>query len=550
MPEMTGAQALVRQLRAEGVDTVFAIPGVQIMSAFDALYEHQSDIRLVQPYHEQAIVYMADGYARVTGKVGVGLVVPGPGALNTTAALGTAFASSSPVLLVSGQIPSAALGRGEGQLHEMQEQLDVFKTITKWNHRVASAEEIPPVVHEAMRQLQVGRPRPVEIEIPLDILASTADTDMIKADEYPRLRGASHEIQQAANLLAEARRPVILAGGGTTTSGASRELTKLAEFLQAPVITTAEAKGVISDDHYLAAGVNRFSSLNPLYSVLQDCDALLAIGTRLEIKSDFESTQTLRVVQIDIDPAMIGLRLPVEVGIEADAKEGLAQLLEQLQSTAAAAESRRDVIQEQKVRFVQNVRNQAPEQFGIADAIRSELEDDAVVVSGVTYLGYWSDLIFPVRRPRTYVTSSYFVTLGYAVSTALGAKVAYPDRQVLAISGDGGFMYSPQELSTAVRLGLDIVILLFNNSAYGAIRWNQTHRFDGRYIGSELDNPDFVKVAESFGAVGMRTDLPNLGSSLRQALDTRGPVVLEVPIPLSLLPPWDPQFTAPPRWDA
>ena len=543
MSEMTGAQALIRQLRAEGVDTVFAIPGVQLLTAFDALYELQGDIRLVQPYHEQAAAYMADGYARVTGRVGVAMVVPGPGALNTTAALGTAFASSSPVLLVAGQIPSGSLGRGEGQLHEMQEQLDVFKSITKWNHRVASTEDIPGAVHEAMRQLKIGRPRPVEIEIPLDILAATENTAIIGSEEYPRLRGSSHEIRRAANLLAEARKPVIIAGGGTIISGASQELTELAEFIQAPVITTPEAKGVISDDHYLVAGVNRFSSLSPLYSVLPDCDALLAVGTRLSINKDFKS---LRVVQMDVDPSMIGLRFPVEIGIEADAKEGLAQLLEELRSIASPVESRRGEIKEHKERLTRYARGQAPEQIGIVDAIRSELDDDAIVVSGINTLGYWCDQSFPVRRPRTYVTSSYFINLGYAFPTALGAKVACPGRQVVAISGDGGFMYSPQELSTAVRLGLDVVTLVFNNSAYGAIHWNQTHRHGGRHIGSELDNPDFVKVAESFGAVGMRADLSDLGPSLRRALDMRAPVVLEVVIPLSMLPPWDPYFTAPP----
>ena len=547
MPEMTGAQALVRQLRAEGVDTVFSLPGVQIMAAYDALYELQDEIRLVQPYHEQAAAYMADGYARVTGRVGVGLVVPGPGALNATAALGTAFASSSPVLLVVGQIPSGALGRGEGQLHEMEEQLDVFRTITKWNHRVASTEEIPGAVHEAMRQLRTGRPRPVELEIPLDILAATADTKTTQPERHPRPQGPWQEIRRAANLLAGARKPAILAGGGTRISGASQELIELAEFLQAPVLTTPEAKGVICDDHYLAAGVSWNSPLSPLHWVLPGCDALLAVGTRLPISRELEALQPLPIVQMDIDPSAIGLRFPVEAGIEADARAGLAQLLEALRCIAQPAPSRRAEIEEQKGQFMRHMRDQAPEQLGMVDAIRSELDDDAIVVSGINYLGYWCDLAFPVRRPRTYVTSSYFFTLGYAFPTALGAKVAWPDRRVVALCGDGGFMYSPQELSTAVRLGLDVVALVFNNNAYGAIHWTQTHRYGGRHMGSELENPDFVKVAEAFGAVGMRADPSDLGPSLRQALRARAPVVLEVPIPLSMRPPWDPRFAALPR---
>ncbi len=207
MPDMTGAQALTRQLHSEGVDTVFALPGVQIMAAFDALYDQQNAIRLVRTRHEQSTTYMADGYAKVTGKVGVAMVVPGPGALNAAAGLGTAYASSSPVLLISGQIPSASLGKRQGQLHEIEDQLDVFKPITKWNHRVTRVEEIPEAVHEAFRQLTTGRPRPVELEIPPDILAATGQVDLMAPQAYPRLQGRTSDIQQAAQLLAGAKRP-------------------------------------------------------------------------------------------------------------------------------------------------------------------------------------------------------------------------------------------------------------------------------------------------------------------------------------------------------
>ena len=185
MPQMSGAQALARQLRSEGVDTVFTLPGVQIMAAFDALHEVQNDIQLIHTRHEQATTYMADGYAKVTGKVGVAMVVPGPGALNATAGLGTAFASSSPVLLISGQIASGALGKRQGQLHEVEDQLDVFKPITKWNHRVTEVGEIPEAVHEAFRQLNTGRPRPVELEVPPDTLAAIGEADIIEPEVYP-----------------------------------------------------------------------------------------------------------------------------------------------------------------------------------------------------------------------------------------------------------------------------------------------------------------------------------------------------------------------------
>ena len=324
MPKMTGAQALVRQLRAEGVDTVFALPGVQIMAAFDALYEVQDDIRLIQTRHEQATTYMADGYARVTGKPGVAMVVPGPGALNAAAGLGTAFASSSPVLLISGQIDSESLGKRQGQLHEIEDQLDVFRPITKWVHRVTRVEEIPGAVHEAMRQLKTGRPRPVELEIPPDTLAAAGEADLIEPEEYPRATADASEVRWAAQLLSEAGKPAIVAGGGTIIAGASKELLEVAELLQAPVMTTQSAKGIIPEDHYLAVGVN-YASVGPAHRVLPEADALLAVGTRLLFR-DFEAESPPKIVHIDVDPDVIGKNLPTEVGIAADAREALDQL--------------------------------------------------------------------------------------------------------------------------------------------------------------------------------------------------------------------------------
>ena len=213
MPKMSGAQALVRQLGSEGVTTVFALPGVQIMAAFDALYEVRDGIRLVHTRHEQATTYMAHGYSRVTGRVGFAMVVPGPGALNAAAGLGTAYACSSPVLLISGQIGSDALGKGQGQLHEVENQLDVFRPITKWNSRVTRPEEIPEAVHEAMRQLKTGRPRPVELEIPPDTLTATGDMEIIPSQEYPPSAAQPSDIQEAAQLLADAQKPLIIAAG-------------------------------------------------------------------------------------------------------------------------------------------------------------------------------------------------------------------------------------------------------------------------------------------------------------------------------------------------
>ena len=535
MPQMTGAQALARQLRSEGVDAVFTLPGVQIMAAFDALHEIRNDVRLVHTRHEQATTYMADGYAKVTGKPGVAMVVPGPGALNATAGLGTAYASSSPVLLISGQIASGALGKRQGQLHEVEDQLDVFKPITKWNHRVTQVGEIPEAVHEAFRQMAIGRPRPVELEIPPDTLAALGDADIIEPEQYPAQAGDAADIRRAAEILARARRPAIIAGGGSIISGASDELRQAAEFLQAAVMTTQQGKGVIPPDHELAVGVN-YAMVEPAKYVLPECDALLAVGTRLLFRQ-LAMDNPPPLVHIDADASEIGKNLPTEVGIVADAKAGLAQLLDALRAIAAPKDSRAQEIAVYRSAADNDLAELAPEQTRIIADIRSALADDDILVGGMTNIGYWSHLAYPVRMPRSYVTSSYFGTLGYAYPTALGAKVGQPNKGVVALCGDGGFMYNLQELSTAARYGINVVAVVFNNHAYGASMWDQTHQYGERYIGTDLNNPDFVKLAEAFGVRGMQAAPAHIGEALRDALAADAPVLLEVDLP-NMMPPF------------
>ncbi|MCH7794484.1 MAG: thiamine pyrophosphate-binding protein [Proteobacteria bacterium] len=534
MAEMTGAQALIAQLVSEGVDTIFGLPGVQIMPAFDVLYEQQNAVRLIHTRHEQATTYMADGYAKVTGQVGVALVTPGPGALNAAAGLGTAYASSSPVLLVSGQIPSTSLGKRRGELHEVEEQLEVFNSITKWNHRVTRVEEIPEAVHEAFRHLKTGRPRPVELEIPPDTLAASGSAHILAAEDYAKPAGTPAEIEKAARLLAGAERPAIIAGGGTVSAGAAAELVELAELLQAPVLTTQQSKGTIPDAHPLHLGVNYIMS--PIEELLAQSDAVLAVGTRLLLRN-FEADRLPSLVQIDIDPREIGKNFPAEVGIEADAKEALAGLVRALRGAGSRRASRAEEIAAWRQAFRAKVRELAPQQLDMIDALRATLDEDAIVIGGVTNLGYWSTIAYPTDAPRRFLTSSYFGTLGFAFPTALGAKVARPDRQVVALCGDGGFMYSTEELSTALRHGINVIAIVFNNHAYGASRWDQTHRFGERFIGTDLRNPDFMKLAEAYGVTGLRCDPAGLGQTLRKALAATAPVLLEVEVPI-MMPPF------------
>ena len=276
-------------------------------------------------------------------------------------------------------------------------------------------------------------------------------------------------------------------------SDASQELLEIAEFLQAPVMTSQSSKSILPEDHYLAIGTN-YASVGPAHRIMPEVDVLLAVGTRLLIR-DLAVERPPTLVHIDADEDEIGKNLSAEVGIKADARVALAALLQKLRADGPPKESRRGEIEGYKSRFAREVRELAPQQTDIISTIRDALADDAVVVSGVTNIGYWSNVAYPVLRPRSYVTSGYFGTLGYAFPTALGVKAATPDRQVVALCGDGGFMYSPQELSTAVKYGINVVAVVFNNNAYGASEWDQTHRYEGRFIGTDLVNPDFVALA-------------------------------------------------------
>ena len=538
MPVMSGAQALVRSLARHGVEVVFGLPGVQIMDAFDALYD-EPGIRLVLTRHEQATTYMADGYARTTGKPGVALVVPGPGALNATAGLGTAYATSSPVLLVSGQIESYNLGQNRGALHEIGEQLDVFKHLTKWCGRSDTVNEIPGMVGNAFREMSSGRPRPVEIEIPWDVLPMTDQIELPEPEGPGKQQPEPALIREAAQLLAGASRPLIWAGGGTRDAAVSTELLELAEALNAPVITTPEGKGAIPENSPLSLG-SFYYAHGPGHIALPQADVILAVGSRMlftpNVPWGIQPHQ--KVVQIDADPEELGRNIPATVGISADARLGVQALLAELGGRTRASQWTETEITAIRRQADQEIREMAPLQVEIIETIRHELDDDAIMVAGTTDIGYWSHLAYPVLTPRSYLTSSYFATLGYAFPTALGAKVGNPGRQVVATTGDGGFGYASSELATAVQEGINVVTLVFNNEMLGASHNDQQQRFGGRVIGTRLHNPDFAQLAEAYGAVGVRLDShEGLGDALRDALRADRPVVIEVPIP-NLAPPF------------
>ncbi len=538
MKKLTGSDALISSLAHEGVEVIFGLPGEHIMEVLDSVYKNPG-MRWISARQEQTAAYMAFGYARTTGKVGVVFVVPGPGALNTAAALGTAYATSTPVLLISGQVGTSDLDKGSGALHEVVGQIEVFRPITKWCHCTRQVKEIPWAVWKAMHELKSGRQRPVEIEVPRDLLPAEDQVDIGKTpEEVPVVKPEKGQIDQAASLLTSAKKPIIWAGGGVLCSDATEALTLVAEKLNAPVLTTSEGKGAIRGDHRLHLGAS-YCGYGP-DSTLPQADIILAVGSRLdsEAMAPISSSLSQRLVHIDVDATEIGRNHPVRLGIVSDARAALELLLEAL---PAKNESTWKVEELDKIK--DDVRSQlegiAPLQLSLMRTIREELKADDILIPGVTNVAHWGVLSYPVLQPRTYLNSGYFATLGYGFPTALGAKVGNPDKRVVALCGDGGFMYCLTDLATAVQEKINIVVIVFVDNAYGASLHDQHLRFGSRVIGTQLQNPDFAKIAREFGAEGIKLSNPDeLGNALRTALDLdrNVPTVIEVPLPTMLAP--------------
>jgi acetolactate synthase-1/2/3 large subunit len=524
---VTGGEAVVASLKAGGVDTVFAIPGIQLDALFNALWEERDAIRVIHTRHEQATAYMADGYARVTGKEGVSIVVPGPGLLNTTAALATAYSCNSPVLTVTGQIRSDLIDRQQGALHEIKNQIGLIESVTKHASRAETADAIPGTLAESFRQLRTGRPRPVEFEVAPDVLFSEAEIEPPRP--FPareRFAGNPDLLERAAKLLGNAKNPLIFAGGGVQVSRAGAELLLLAEQLQAPIVVSRNGRGGVSDRHFLAQGL--FAE----QEYLPKADVVLLVGTRFaHILGDRRVLDPeQKVIQIDIDPAEIGRNVPVEIGLEADAKAALTVLAERVGAHNSVRPSRSEELTEFK-RAAEAKVNVVQPQAGFALAIRAEVPDDGVIVGEFTQVGYWAFVGLPVYEPNTFLTPGYQGTLGYGFTTAMGAKVGKPNVPVVSINGDGGFGFSLSELSTLVQHDIRLITIVFNDNAYGNVLRLQRDAYGGRVLASELVNPDYQLLAKAFGVTGRYAETPDqLRVQLREAIKADEPTLIEVPV--------------------
>ena len=533
MTTMTGAEAIIESLRLNGVDTVFGLPGGQLDYLFDAMYKQGDDFTLIHSRHEQGVAYMAYGYAKSTGKVGAYAVVPGPGILNSAAALCTAWANYAPVLCISGQIPSTAIGKGYGDLHEIDDQLGMISHIVKSAARIEEPEHTPEKVNEAFVQLQSGCPRPVEIEMAMDIMAKESDVTLLPAAQLPPTPKASDAlISEACDILVTAKRPMIVVGSGALDTG--DRVLRLAEKLQAPVMSFRSGKGIISDDHYL--GVN-----NPTaHALWGEADAVVAIGTRLNWPlTMWGKDDELKLIRVDIDAEQLERICTPEVGLHADASECVDALLAELTKRNHSSTSRQQELLELKRSMDAQVRAKVGPQMAYLDVIREELPRDGIFVDEVTQVGFVSWYGFPVYKPRQHISAGYQGTLGFGFATALGVVAGNRDKKVIQVSGDGGFMFNVQELSTAVQYKLPLVTIIFDDGRFTNVQRQQKEWFEGRVICSDLHNPDFVALAKSFGAAGYHASDPeSVRNAIRQAFAQDGPAIISVDVQEFFPPPW------------
>jgi acetolactate synthase-1/2/3 large subunit len=528
MTMMNGAQALVQSLECNGIDTIFALPGVQLDHVFEALYQARNTIRVVHSRHEQGAAYMAYGYAESTGSVGTYLVVPGPGILNTATALCTAHASNAPVLALAGQISTRYAGRGLGILHELSNLAGMLSPITKAQFLAGSAEQVPQLLHDAVQQAISGRCGPALFEIPDNISTQVGDVVLgARAVRAPDPEPDPALIERAAALLSKASKPAVFVGGGAF--GAEHELQALAEALEAPVIMTRHARGSVSDHHYLA------QTLLGGYTLWPEVDVVLAVGTRFLEASEFWGIdERIKTIRIDIDARQAEKPFSPDVKIISGAGKALAAIRAALGQRKR--ESRKTELLEVKRAALAKWAVLQP-QKSYADAIREALPEDGIVVADITQIGFYTWMGFPAYAPRTLIYPGYQDSLGYGFATALGVKVAHPQRPVLAICGDGGFMFTMPELATAVLHGINTVTVVFNDGGFGNVRRAQKLNFAEHYIGCDLRNPDFLALAKTFGAVGMRAESPaELRRILPEAFAANAPVLVEAPV--GAMPSW------------
>ena len=529
---MTTAEAAVATLAAHGLRTVYALPGIHNDHLFDAFQRAGDFLRVVHTRHEQGAAYMALGAALATGKPHAYSVVPGPGLLNSGAALLTAYGMNAPVLALIGQIPERAIGRHEGHLHEIRDQAGILARLVDHSSHIDGPADASVKVAKAIQSMGHGRHGPAAIECAIDVWGQRGRVSTIVPPSPARSpKIDTDKVRAAAKVLGRSKCVLIVAGGGA--QDASSEVTLLSSMLQAPVLGYRRGRGVLDSRDPLSVTL-------PLGRELwTEADAVLAVGTRLlNPLRQWGVDKNLQIVRVDADPDEPARLHKPKVALIGDAGPILRQLIDELVKFNTRRAPRREEMLERQAKLQQKLAKLAP-QLAFLEAIRTELPEDGIYVDEVTQIGFAARLAFPVYKPRTFLSPGYQDNLGWGYATALGAQHARPEVPVLSINGDGGFLYTGNELATAIRHRIPLVALIFVDGAFGNVRRIQQEQFGNRLIACDLANPDFVKYAESFGAVGRRARSPEeLRPVLREAFTRREPALIEVPV-ATMPSPWE-----------
>jgi len=518
------AEAIVGTLIAHGVKALYALPGVHNDHLFDALFKASDHIGVIHARHEQGAAYMALGAALATNRPSAYAVVPGPGLLNTGAALLTAYSMNAPVLGLIGQIPDADIGRNIGHLHEIRDQAGIIARLVDFSTRVKTPAEAASLTAEAIASMYAGRRGPAVLECAIDMWGRPGAGPAQGPLPSPEPAIDEDAVAAAAKLLGAAKSPLIVCGGGA--QDASAEVTALSAMLQAPVLGYRRGRGVLDSRDPLSVTL-------PLgHDLWGEADVVLGVGTRLYYPfQQWGVDDDLAVIRITSDPEEPARVHPPAVALIGDEAPILRRLIDALPGHSAKRPPRAGEMRERQARWNTRFEKLAP-QLSYLEAIRAELPEDGILVDEVTQMGFVARLAYPVYRPRTFLSPGYQDNLGWGFATALGVQHARPGAPVVAISGDGGFMFTANELATAVRHRIPLVAVVFNDGAFGNVRRIQAERYGNRLIASDLANPDFLKFAESFGAAAERAKDPaSLRAALKRGLARRdGPTVIEVPV--------------------
>jgi thiamine pyrophosphate-dependent acetolactate synthase large subunit-like protein len=526
----TGGRAAARALAAQGVDVVWGIPGTHNLELYAGLAE--AGIRHLSPRHEQGAAFAADGYSRVSGRPGVCVTTSGPAVLNAATALAQAYSDSVPVLLVSAGMPVRHPGLGNGELHETKDLAAAMSGVVAYSHRVTSVEEVPVAIAQAFGRMTSGRPRPVHVEIPFDVLAESAAVSIVPHVRPAAVAPDADAVRAAAALLRDAERPAILAGGGAC--GAARELQRLAERLGAPVVCSINGKGCLPEDHPLSAGAGY--ARPAVRALAEDSDVVLVAGSELAPSDAWYAPLPLdgKVVRVDVDPAQaVTNAVPAEVVI-GDAALALDALYQALHGDEAGdggpAPGRLDRAARWAGAAAADARHDAAPWAALLDVIAGAAGRDGVLVADSVMAAYFGAVgAVPSYRPRSFLYPTGFGTLGYAVPAAMGGKVARPDARVVVLAGDGGVMFSVAELAAAAHAGLDMAVVIVDNDGYGEIRNEMRERGDD-LVGTELPSPDFPALARALGCRGVRADTrEGVAAALDGAFGAGRPTVIHVP---------------------